>query len=64
MPLWKSVNKSRIELSAFVSHVLSVTYDNASGKLKMYGLHQCWALSISNPYYACVYRRWNESEVD
>jgi hypothetical protein len=27
----KSVNKSRIEFSVFVSNVLSVTYDNTSG---------------------------------
>jgi len=46
----KSVNKSRIELSTFVSHVLSVTYDNGSGELKMYGLHQCWALTVANLY--------------
>jgi hypothetical protein len=28
----KNVNKSRIELSAFVSHVLSATYDCVSGE--------------------------------
>ena len=31
----KSVNKSRIEASAFISHVLSVVYDYLSAELKM-----------------------------
>jgi hypothetical protein len=46
----KSVNKSGIEFSVFVNNVLSVTYDNASGEFKTYGLHQCWAVTVSNLY--------------
>jgi hypothetical protein len=46
----KSVNKSRIEFSVFVSNVLSLTYDYLFGELKMRGLHQCWALTVSNLY--------------